>query len=131
MATDSASTALARRAVAAYFAAIRAMNVQAFVAVFADNALTFDPDTAAPVEGHEELRAFFQARRSTFETLEQVEDAAFFAHEGAAVKWTGHGIRKGGGRVFFEGIDVFEVNEEGRIQTLWTYRDALPRPDSM
>ena len=123
---ESASTARARRAVAAYFTAIRAMDAQAFVATFAEGALVFDSAAGEPIEGHRELRAFFEGFCSIFETLEQVEDAAFYAFEGAAVKWTGHGVYKEGGEVVFEGIDVFEVNDEGKIQTIWTYRDALP-----
>ena len=55
-----------------------------------------------------------------------MEDAAFFAHDGAAVKWTTYGVLGSGLGVVFEGIDVFEVNEQGTIQTLWTYCDPLP-----
>ncbi len=80
--------ARARRAVAAYFRAVRSMDCHAFVALFADDALTFDPDTASPVQGHGELHAFFRALCSHFEMLHEVEDCAFFAHDGAAVKWT-------------------------------------------
>jgi steroid Delta-isomerase len=120
--------ARARRAVAAYAAAIRAMDRHAFAAAFADDALTFDPDTASPIQGHGELRAFFDALCTHFEALDEVQDAAFFAHDGAAVKWTCRGVLKGGQELVFEGIDVFEVNEQGKIQTLWTYRDPLPFP---
>jgi steroid delta-isomerase len=118
----------AKRAVAAYYAAVRAMDCQAFAAIFADDALTFDPDTASPVQGHGELQAFFRALCSHFERLNEVEDGAFFAHDGAAVKWTAYGVLSDGRGLVFEGIDVFEVNEQGRIQTLWTYRDPLPFP---
>ena len=37
------------------------------------------------------------------------------------MKWTGRGISKQGRNVHFEGIDVFEVNEAGKIQTLHAY----------
>jgi steroid delta-isomerase len=116
----------ARRAVAAYFAAARAMDAQAMARVFAEEALTFDPATASPVHGHGELQAFFQELWAHFETLNLVEDRAFFAHDGAAVKWTAYGVLTSGAGVVFEGIDVFEVDERGAIQTLWTYRDPLP-----
>lgn len=126
VATESAGMASAKRAVAAYFAALRAMDGQALVAIFAEDALTFDPHTASPIQGHAELQTFFQALWAQFETLNIVEDAAFFAHDGAAVKWTTHGVLGSRRGVVFEGIDVFEVNERGTIQTLWTYRDPVP-----
>jgi steroid Delta-isomerase len=118
----------ARQAVAAYFAAARAMDAHAMAGVFAEDALTFDPATASPIQGHGELQAFFQALWAHFETLNLVEDTAFFAHDGAAVKWTTYGVLTNGRGIVFEGIDVFEINEQGTIQTLWTYRDPLPFP---
>jgi len=40
---------------------------------------------------------------------------------GAAVRWSGRGLSRQGRKVHFEGIDVFEVNEAGKIQTLHAY----------
>jgi steroid Delta-isomerase len=37
------------------------------------------------------------------------------------VKWTGRGTSNQGRAVHFEGIDVFEVNEMGKIQTVYSY----------
>jgi len=45
----------------------------------------------------------------------------FIAGNGAAVKWTGKGTSTSGHEVRFEGIDVIEVNEEGKIQTVHAY----------
>lgn len=116
----------ARQAVAAYLAAAQAMDAVAMARAFAEDALTFDPATASPIQGHDELQVFFQALWAHFATLNLVEDSAFFAHDGAAVKWTAYGVLTNGRGIVFEGIDVFEVNEQATIQTLWTYRDPLP-----
>ena len=35
--------------------------------------------------------------------------------------WTGTGISKQGNKVRFEGIDVFDVNEAGKIRRLYAY----------
>ena len=43
------------------------------------------------------------------------------AGNGAAVKWTGHGTSTSGREVNFEGIDIFEVNDDGKIQTVRAY----------
>ena len=37
------------------------------------------------------------------------------------MKWLGRGISKQGKKVRFEGIDVFEVNDAGKIQTVHAY----------
>ena len=47
--------------------------------------------------------------------------ALAIAGNGAAVKWTGRGVSKAGRKVQFEGIDVFEINEAGKIQTVHAY----------
>jgi steroid delta-isomerase len=47
-----------QRAVAAYFAALRAMDVDAWVTTFAVDAVSRDPLGAPPLEGHAALRGF-------------------------------------------------------------------------
>ncbi len=109
------------RAVRAYFAALRAMDQQAWVGTFAENAITYDPVGAPPVEGHQKLGEFFQAITAAFKEVGLTEDQIFVAGNGAAVKWTGRGISKQGRKVHFEGIDVFEVNDGGKIRTVYAY----------
>src|SRR3982751_3175004 len=65
--TEPTGTTAARQAVAAFFAAARGMDGQAVARTFAEDALTFDPTTASPVEGHGELQAFFQELWAHFE----------------------------------------------------------------
>jgi len=48
--------------VAGYFAAIRAMDGEAWLASFATDALDHDPANAPPNIGHAALRLYFQAR---------------------------------------------------------------------
>jgi steroid delta-isomerase len=109
------------KAVKAYFAALRAMDQQAWVNTFADNAISYDPVGAPPIVGHQKLGEFFQTIMAAFKEAGLTEDEVFIAGNGAAVKWTGRGISKQGKKVQFEGIDVFEVNEAGKIQTLHAY----------
>jgi steroid Delta-isomerase len=49
------------------------------------------------------------------------EDQVFIAGNQAAVKWTATGVSKRGNNVRFEGIDVFTINEAGKIQELQAY----------
>jgi steroid Delta-isomerase len=109
------------RAIKAYFAATRAMDMEAWVATFAPDAVSYDPVGAPPTAGHDALRQFFNAIVGAFDKVGMTEDQVFIAGNGAAVKWTGHGKGKNGREVRFEGIDIFELNEEGLIQTVRGY----------
>lgn len=109
------------KAVKAYFAAIRAMDIPAIVNTFAEDAVSHDPVGAQPIEGHQKLTEFFQSITAAFKEVGLTEDQVFVAGDGAAVKWTGSGISKQGNKVHFEGIDVIQVNEAGKIQRLYAY----------
>ena len=115
------SPEIVSKAVKTYFAALRAMDQQAWVNTFAEDAVTYDPVGAQPTKGHQKLGEFFQTITAAFKEMGLTEDDVFVAGNGAAVKWTGRGISKQGRKVHFEGIDVFEINEAGKIQTVHAY----------
>jgi steroid delta-isomerase len=115
-----------RHVVAAYFAATRAMDLDAWLGTFAADAVDHEPVGTPPVVGHQRLRQFFQTITAAFEKVGITEDHVFVAGNRAAVKWTGRGVGKNGRAVTFEGIDVFEINEQGKIQTLWGYWNPAP-----
>jgi steroid delta-isomerase len=115
------SPEIVSKAVKAYFAAIRAMDEQAWVNTFAEDAISYDPVGAPPIIGHQRLAEFFQTITAAFKEVGLTEDEVFIAGNGAAVKWTGRGVSKQGHKAHFEGIDVFAVNEAGKIQTLHAY----------
>ena len=109
------------RAVKAYFAALRAMDQQAWVNTFAADAISYDPVGAPAIHGHQKLGEFFQTITAAFKEVGLTEESVFIAGSGAAVKWTGSGTSKQGRTVHFEGIDVFKINEAGKIETLHAY----------
>ena len=109
------------RAVRAYFLAIRAMDADAFANTFAEDGTTYDPMGAPPISGRPAIREFLQSICKNFKSVALTEDSVFVAGNGAAVKWTGTGTSASGKEVKFEGIDVFEVNQEGKIQNIWAY----------
>jgi steroid delta-isomerase len=109
------------KAVKAYFAALRAMDQQAWVNTFAEDAVSHDPVGTPAISGHQKLGEFFQTITAAFKEVDLKEDEIFIAGNGAAVKWSGRGISKQGRKTHFEGIDVFTVNEAGKIQTLDAY----------
>ncbi len=109
------------RAVRGYFLAIRAMDADGFANTFAENGTTFDPVGSPAITGRDALCEFFRSICKNFKSVSLTEDSVFVAGNGAAVKWTGHGTSTNGREVNFEGIDVFEVNEDGKIQTIHAY----------
>src|SRR3977135_4100680 len=115
------------RAVRAYFLAIRAMDVDAFANCFAEDGTTCDPIGAPPISGRPAIREFLLSICRNFKSVALDEDSVFVAGSGAAVKWTGHGTSTSGKEVKFEGIDVFEVNQDGKIQNVWAYWNRSER----
>jgi steroid delta-isomerase len=115
------SSEIISRTVKEYFAALRAMDERAWVNTFAGDAVSYDPVGTPAIEGHEKLAEFFQTITAAFKEVGLTEDDVFIAGNGAAVKWTGRGTSNEGKKVHFEGIDVFEMNEAGKIQSLRAY----------
>ena len=109
------------RAVRGYFLAIRAMDPDAFANCFAEDGTTYDPVGTPGVTGRAGLRDFFASICKNFKSVGLTEDAVFVAGSGAAVKWSGKGTSNDGREVKFEGIDVLEINADGKIQTLHAY----------
>lgn len=115
------SEELVRTAVNNYFNAICAMDVDAWVATFAEDGVSNDPVGAPPHIGAAALRAFFQGIGGAFQTIKMVPVEIFVCANEAAVKWTGQGTGKNGRAVSFDGIDLFTVNEAGKITSLRGY----------
>ena len=107
--------------VSQYFAATRRMDPDAWVPCFAEHATSYEPAAPAPLQGHAALHQFFLGIAGSFRKLGMTEDHVFVSGNRAAVKFTGRGIGKNGREVVFEGIDVFEVNESGKIEAMWGY----------
>src|SRR5262245_36572225 len=102
--------------VRAYFLAIRAMDAEAFANTFAEDGTTNDPVGTPPITGRTAIREFLESICKNFKSVGLTEDAVFVAGNGGAVKWTGKGTSNTGKEVNFEGIDVFEINEDGKIR---------------
>ena len=97
------------------------MDVSAWVSTFAEDGISYDPVGAPPSVGHEGLRRFLENIAGAFESVGLFEDHVFINGNEAAVKWTGRGTGKNGREVTFEGIDIFVINDAGKIQTLRAY----------
>lgn len=104
-----------------YFATIGKMDADAWAACFAENGTSHEPGAPAPLGGHAALRQFMLGVLDLFQTVALTTDHVFVSDNRVAVKFTGRGRGKNGREVLVEGIDVFEINQEGTIQTVWGY----------
>lgn len=109
--------------VAQYFAEIQRMDPDAWAACFAEQAISYEPGAPTPLQGRAALRQFLAGVLAAFQKIGMTEDHVFLSGNRAAVKFTGRGKGKNGREVVFEGIDVFEINQAGKIQTMWGYWD--------
>ena len=110
-----------KEVIAAYFANIAAMNPEGWIDNFAEDAVSYDPVGEPPTKVYEGYREFIGQLQAVFEKLEATTEHIFIAANEAAVKWTMDGLSKSGKSVKFEGITIFEVNAEGKIQTTRAY----------
>jgi steroid delta-isomerase len=117
---------LTEQAVVEYFAAIRAMDVERCVAVFAATAEQHDPVGTPPNIGHNAIRAFFTKIFSGFRVIGLTEDGVYANGNSAAVKWTGKCISHSGKSVTFEGVDVLDCDEAGKIALVRAFWDPAP-----
>ena len=119
-------TTTLEQTVAEYFAAIRSMDVERCVAVFTHDAEQHDPVGASPNIGHDAIRAFFTQIFSGFPSVSLVEDAVYANGSSAAVKWTGKGTAHTGKHVSFDGIDVIDCDQAGKIVRVRAFWNPAP-----
>ena len=85
---------------------------------------TLERVVAAYFSALRESNTYFRALSTIFSKMALREEEVFVAGSEAAVRWTGVAILRTNPReVDFEGISVFEINEQGRIQSVRSYWD--------
>jgi steroid delta-isomerase len=117
-----------RAAVDAYAAAWRAHDRDAFVAVFAGDAVTEDPVPSPPNHGHAEIGAFWDRTHALADHIDfdPVETVVCGTEAVLRARIT---ARSGDSGLVIDVIDVFVVGDDGLVRTLKAYWDpAAVRP---
>jgi len=97
---------------------------EAWLELFAPDAVHYDPVGTAPNLGREAVAAFWDR------TFSMLEDGKFDIHhvfvcgDEAATVFTFTGTTTGGG-ITFDGVEIFKVNDEGRIAEMRAYWDTI------
>ncbi len=112
-----------RQSVERYFSAISALDCTAWVTNFAPDGEMRDPAHAPPVRGHDQLRAYFDGVTGLFRTIDITPDEIYICGDTAAVRWSLGGVGANGQSVCCAGIDLFEVDGEGKIRSEQGYWD--------
>ena len=106
-------------------------DVDGIMALFADDALAWDPVGAEPHSGSEGIRAFFTATHEMVDSLTlEITGPVRCAAEFAAFPMTATTVM-GDTRLEIDVIDVFTFDDEGRITEMkayWNMADARLNP---
>jgi steroid delta-isomerase len=107
--------------VTSLIAAIQKRDCDAWLACFADDARNYNPVGTPPIQGHDGLRRIFDNMVGVMKDWKFTAESMFVAGNEAAVKYTATGVLKNGKMVVIDGINVYEVNEQGKVQTVRAY----------
>lgn len=61
-----------------------------------------------------------------YSEMNATQDRVFISGNGAAVLYTAQFTAKNGRTASMQGIDIFEVNDQGKIQVIRYYLDPTP-----
>src|SRR5690242_4196467 len=102
------------KTITAYFAANNALDVEGFVNAFAPNASLYNAGEVSPISGQKAVRQVAEQSLIPFQKMEVQIERTFIMGNGAAVYYTGFITAKNGRRAQAAGIDVFEINDDGK-----------------
>jgi steroid Delta-isomerase len=106
-----------------YFDNMAAMNAEGWLEIFAEDAVIHDPVGDPPRLVHKDSQQFFKMLSNFFEKMELSKDDIFIVKNGAAVKWTMQVVAKNDRHATTEGISIFEINSNGKIDKVSSYWD--------
>src|SRR5690242_11665460 len=109
-----------------YFAANNTLDVERFVNSFAAEAVLYYAGPISPVTGAAAVRLVAEQSLTPFSEMKATINHIFIAEDGAAVFYTVYLMAKNGRTATTEGIDVMEINGEGKIQSIRFYQDPEP-----
>jgi len=107
----------------AYFAAVGAADIDGFRALFAQDVRLEDPVGGPVLEGHAGVERLLKMTHRAWETLALTPTLVAARGDRAAAAWTAAGRSASGKDIAFDGINVFRVDEAGRIVHLEAYWD--------
>ena len=116
------SEAHLRQSVDAFLKAAESWDVGGYARFFSANAIKIDPYGSQPVMGRDAIVQRYQVKR--VEKLKEwkiVPHDVFVSGNGVALRWTVSVWPKTGETAVYEGIDLFEFDEDGLCEKMITF----------
>jgi steroid delta-isomerase len=109
----------------AYFEALDAEpeSAERFIALFDEQAHFEDPVGSRALVGHEGIAKFHKGLTRAWSRLRLSPERIHVRGNHAAVSWTAEGHSATGKDIQFDGINLLEVDAEGRIRSMSGYWD--------
>ena len=114
---------LLEKAVSGYYEALHARDLEAWLGVLDEEIVSHSPVGGPVIEGHDGMRLAFKTVMGTLQSVEFDTGELFGGGNAAAVKWVARGSGHNGQSVTFEGINIFSITLEGKIQRIDSYWD--------
>jgi steroid Delta-isomerase len=111
-----------RKTVDAYVDALARSDPDAWVGVFAPDAVQIDPVGTPPNVGRDAIRAFWDRALAMADTVIFDVHHLHICGDEAAMVFTGT-VRLGDGGMVFDGVDIMRFDDNGQIGELRAYWD--------
>jgi steroid Delta-isomerase len=117
-----------RRVVDDYVAANKRNDRAACLALFADDAVWHDPVGEPPHVGHEGIGAFWDQSRALADSIELIPSDVIVCANQAAMVFEIHATLGGGAgnpssTMIMDAVEIFELDDDGKIAVLRAYWD--------
>jgi len=112
-----------RAVVERFWHSVAARDIDAYLALFTEQAVAHDPVNKPSLTTPEARRASMQAIFDGFARISAETDYVTVCGDHSASKWTVVGTTAEGQDVVITGIDVIRHAADGRIEEMWGYFD--------
>jgi uncharacterized protein (TIGR02246 family) len=112
-----------RATVAAYVDAIHAKDRDAFLGLFAADAVTQDPVPGPLHQGGAAIAEWWDSMLAPLEKAEFDIRDLHVCGDQAAMVWSVTAAPPGMGAIRMKGVDVFTVTDDGKIRSMYAYWD--------
>lgn len=110
-------------AIEEYFASIASLDAQRVANHFAPDGTVEDPVGTPPIEGPQNIAAFFAVAAAPFKWAKPTIQEIVVCGQEAAVNWKLKLKTKTGKMVFIDGMGVFKFNQQGKLQSVREFYD--------
>jgi len=118
------------QAVRNYFVGLGAADAADFGALFSDEVKFTDPVGQPTLEGPDGVARFHKGLRRAWTSLEMTPQHVFVRGRRATAYWRASGQSATGKDIEFDGINVFELAEDARIERVdgyWDFEGVISR----